>query len=165
MARAFTPYKYIKEGQRDVNTYPWASIVAEFPDSNKSFLRFQEVKNKARDKRLFHIWFPTSAALVWATCPVLESTHTAWRRCKSTKKKRLPQIFMRKIWGSLVIWYLLGNFRAEKFGGSRVNRRIVDCQKNCQWHIYSPRTTEALTSSLVLMLRATLIVGSLLPLK
>ena len=39
-------------------SYPWASIIAMLLDKMlKSFLRFQWSENKARDKRLFHIWY------------------------------------------------------------------------------------------------------------
>ena len=55
-------------------SYPWASIIAMLLDKMlKSFLRFQWSENKARDKRLFHIWlsskrFPTTARNLFPTC-------------------------------------------------------------------------------------------------
>lgn len=64
-ARAYAPYilyKGVAEGCKYIpmGIYPLLCSLTTI----KSFLRFRRVKNKARDKRLFHIWIPTSAVLV-----------------------------------------------------------------------------------------------------
>ena len=47
---------------------------------NVKFLRFQYVKNKARDIRLFHIWFPRRLRNAFReACPVASVCHqSAW---------------------------------------------------------------------------------------
>ena len=79
-----------------VTSYPWASIVAMFPDSNKSFLRFRYVRNKAHDKRLFHIWYPhcNPWPLLQILFPMwLASHHRREGCCKFTYLISSMQIF------------------------------------------------------------------------
>ena len=84
-------------------SYPWASIIAMLLDKMlKSFLRFQWSENKARDKRLFHIWlssmrFPTTVRNLFPTC--LDSqmpSFTHYRRedvAKVRKKSIISKLF------------------------------------------------------------------------
>ena len=84
-------------------SYPWASIIAMLLDE---FVKFPKLlkgqRNKARDKRLFHIWlssmrFPTTARNLFPTC--LDSqmpSFTHYRRedvAKVRKKSIISKLF------------------------------------------------------------------------
>ena len=56
-----TPLAYLNDLRYTsglVNTHPWTSIAAMFSDSGETLREFRQVKNKASDKRLNHIYDP-----------------------------------------------------------------------------------------------------------
>lgn len=80
-------------------SYPWASIIAMLLDE---FVKFPKLlkgqRNKARDKRLFHIWlssmrFPTTARNLFPTCSDSQMpSFTHYRREDVAKVRKNPVI-------------------------------------------------------------------------